>query len=111
MSHPDNNGLAECLHLGEFGISLKDAFVQHCDTVSIADFLVIAGQAAITLSRKHVMDDEKIKTKKDIEFMSKFKFGRTTATECNGSAHLLPNPEDGCAANKRVFVDNLELSW
>ena len=27
MSHSDNSGLPECLHLGEFGISLKDAYV------------------------------------------------------------------------------------
>merc|ERR1719321_1470005 len=63
----------------------------------------------MTLSRKHVTKARPDKA--SIDFKTDFHYGRTTALHCHGSAHILPNPEDGCAANKRVFVDNLQLTW
>lgn len=109
MAHPDNAGLPECLHLGEFGISIKDAYVDHCTTVSVADFLVITAQTVMTISRAHVTNEDS--SAAALDFKPSFKWGRTTSMTCPGSAHLLPNPEDGCAANERVFVNNLGLSW
>lgn len=109
IAHGDNVGLDFCLFLGESGVSLKDAWVHHCTDVSLADFLVIAGETVMTLSRN--LEVAKNRNKKTFDFMDVFKWGRTTSLTCKGSAERLPNPEDGCAANERVFVKNLGLTW
>merc|ERR1719181_900618 len=41
MNHDDNKGLAPCLHSGEHGVALRTAYEEVCETVSLADFLVI----------------------------------------------------------------------
>lgn len=101
MSHADNKGLPECLSEGEHGVSLLQAYEQHCTTVSLADFLVIAAEAIMASSRAQA----------DLDFKPTFRFGRTTSTSCEGAAHLLPNPLDSCGAVERTFVQNMGLSW
>jgi len=40
--------------------------------------------------------------------MNNFKFGRTTLDTCDHSAgSLMPNPEEGCAGLKNIFVDHI----
>jgi len=110
IDHHDNAGLDFCLFKGEMGVSLKDAWVHHCTDISLADFLVIAGEVVMTLSRN--VEVEANPRAKAIDFTDVFKWGRTTATSCvENQGHLLPNPEDGCAANERVFVNNMGLTW
>ena len=58
LTDADNSGLAECLHAGEFGISIADAYEDFCESVSLADFLVIAAEAVMTASREHVTAED-----------------------------------------------------
>lgn len=47
MNNADNKGLAPCLHAGEHGASLLEAYEKTCESVSLADFLVIAAEAVM----------------------------------------------------------------
>jgi len=110
LTDPDNGGLAECLYTGaEFGISIADAYEFFCTEVSLADFIVIAGQAIIEKTRQNVLDAKPKApsiTLKDI-----FKWGRDTATTCPESHGSLPNPEESCGDVEKVFVKNMGLTW
>lgn len=105
----DNAGLAECLHKGDHGISVLTAYQQHCATVSLADFLVIAAEAVMTVSREHVLAGDPSRT--PVDFRGHFRFGRTTALECHWAEGRLPNPERSCTAVNETFVGSLGLSW
>jgi hypothetical protein len=94
----DNAGLASCLQL------LQPAYEFACATVSLADFLVIAGEA--------VMEGT---SGTNIGFQNQFQYGRTTNAGCAWAIGRLPNPEFGCDnvpnSVKTVFVDAMGLSW
>jgi len=105
----DNNGLAECLHEGEFGASVANSYDQFCTQVSLADFIVIAAEAVMGVSRQHVLDEDS--SREAMDFRSKFKYGRTTALNCEFAEGRLPNPEDSCTAVKETFVTSMGLSW
>jgi hypothetical protein len=109
---PDNAGLAACLQL------LQPAYdaafpcgLLTCQKVSLADFLVVAAEAIMEITRA---------TPAPIGFKNNFKFGRTTSQTCTWANGRLPNPENGCLDSplphlgesvKTSFVDSLELSW
>ena len=109
LTDPDNLGLHECLYEGEFGISIADAYEHFCESVSLADFLVIAAEAVMLASRQHVIDGDS--TRSTIDFKSQFKYGRTTAKTCDFAHGRLPNPEKSCSAVKETFVDSMGLTW
>jgi len=110
MNDADNAGLAACLHAGdEHGVSLATAYSQHCIDVSLADFLVIAAEAMMTETRAHVLADNNLAA--PLDFRSKFRFGRSTATTCEFARGRLPNPENSCTDVQRVFVESLGLQW
>lgn len=101
----DNKGLQKCLYEGEFGVSILQAYQEHCTTISLADFIVIAAEAVMMESRKHAAPGP------NIDFKSGFKYGRTTAETCPWALGRLPNPEDGCPANDETFVKRMGLTW
>jgi len=105
----DNAGLAECIHEGEHGYSLDDVYSHYCTTISLADFFVIAAEAVMNVTRQHVLDDDPARS--TIDFRSNFKWGRTTALNCEFAEGRLPNPENSCAAVEATFVDAMGLSW
>jgi len=109
MTHPDNTGLKTCLVDGEHGVSLKKIYEEFCTTVSLADFLVIAAEAVMVVSRAHVLceDDPNAPT---LDFKSQFRFGRRTAKSCVGAANRLPDPEDGCTAVSETFIEHMGLT-
>ena len=109
LTDVDNAGLAACLHEGEFGVSIDTAYQHFCESVSLADFLVIAAEAVMTASRQHVTADDS--SRSAIDFKSAFKFGRTTAKTCEWAHGRLPNPEGSCAAVQESFVDRMGLTW
>ncbi|CAJ1335279.1 unnamed protein product [Effrenium voratum] len=109
LTDPDNLGLKECLYEGEFGISIADAYEHFCESVSLADFVVIAAEAVMAASREHVTAEDS--SRSTIDFKSQFKFGRTTATTCEFAHGRLPNPERSCTAVKETFVDSMGLTW
>jgi len=107
MSDGDNGGLAECLIRGESGQSIQMSYEQFCDSVSLADFLVIAAEAVMDITRKQATDQLV-----GMPFIDNFKFGRETKTPmtCRYEKHRLPNPRLGCEELDRVFVDNMGLN-
>jgi len=109
MSHEDNAGLAACLADGEHGQSLMTSYLIYCKDVSLADFLVIAAEAVMKASRDLVHAENS--RAPHVDFASHFKWGRSTATECEGSAERLPTSTDGCPAVEEVFVSSMGLSW
>jgi len=109
LSDPDNNGLSKCLIEGEFGLSMADAYSQFCGVVSLADFVVIAGEAVMVATRQQGLTDSNSTT--PLTFKSQFKYGRSTATECSFADGRLPNPEGSCKAVESAFVTNMGLSW
>jgi len=50
------------------------------------------------------------KQKKNLDFITHFQWGRTTAEKCEGAAYRLPNSADGCEAVKNVFMDAMGLT-
>jgi len=105
----DNAGLAECIHTGDHGVALADAYVDFCTSISLADYFVIAAEAVMKLSRAHVLADDP--TRAEIDFRSRFKWGRTTAMSCELAEGRLPNPENSCSAVEETFVDSMGLTW
>jgi len=109
MDDPDNAGLPECLFRGEFSgqISINDAYSKFCDRISLADFIVLAGEAVMTMLATPSLQDSWKQGFKD-----NFRYGRTTSFEgCDFSVGLLPAPEDSCNAVERVYVENMDLTW
>jgi len=109
MEDIDNAGLAECLHIGEFGVSMADAYADFCTSISLADFVVVAAEAVMNISRKHVLVEDP--TRSAVDFRSSFKYGRTTALSCSFAHGRLPNPENSCSAVNLTFVQRMGLSW
>jgi hypothetical protein len=112
LHDPDNNGLHECIHGGgdgENGVDLADIYQDYCTTVSLADFFVIAAEAVMNISRQHVLDEDA--SRSPVDFRSQFKWGRTTALNCEFAHGRLPNPENSCSAVETTFVNSMGLSW
>jgi len=109
LKEPDNNGLARCVVNGDFGVSVYDMYKEFCDKISLADFIVMAAEGAMTFTRRIYLKE--FPSRKEISFKDKFLYGRTTAIECDFSTHILPNPEESCSDVQRVFLDNLGLTW
>jgi len=104
---PDNAGLKPCLVNGENGQNLNKAFAAHAASVSLADFLAIAGEAVMAQERrKTIMNGQRLG---DL-FKKQFQWGRKTNHNCASNV-ALPLPSESCAANKKTFIDNLGLTW
>lgn len=110
FSDIDNKGLYECLvGVGEFNQSatVEAAYQHFCDEVSLADFLVVAAEAVMMMTRPDW--DETNKVSPSLNFKPNFKWGRRTALACDPGP--LPNPDESCDAVKTSFVDSLNLTW
>lgn len=105
LHDPDNLGLHQCLYQGEFGVPLHNAYEEHCTEVSLADFLVIAAEKVMQITRQNVPGGSAI------DFKTGFRYGRTTAQQCAWSTHNLPNPDNSCSAVETTFVNRMGLSW
>merc|ERR1719414_198484 len=119
MLEPDNGGLQACLSDGEFGFSLKSLYREFRDTISLADFTVIAAEAVMTITRenavKYTMDqgsnEDPSSSTRNLPFKSLFRYGRDTKIDCKqGFEMILPDPEKGCSEFDRVYIHNLELT-
>lgn len=100
---PDNKGLAECL--AEFQVA--DAYETHCDTVSLADFIVIAAEAAMgRTATSYNPDAEYSNGTLQQALRNQFKSGRTTREQCDNIG-LMPNPEEGCDNVNSIFREHI----
>ena len=104
MVHADNAGLAACLYAGESGVSMAQAYQDHCGDVSLADFLVVAAEAVMSQSRV-------LANLSPVDFKSSFSYGRETATACPDAASRLPDPLRGCTAVSETFLTAMGLDW
>mmetsp|Transcript_45869 Transcript_45869/g.91010 ORF Transcript_45869/g.91010 Transcript_45869/m.91010 type:complete len:439 (-) Transcript_45869:228-1544(-) len=109
MHDPDNLGLHACLYEGEFGVSLLDSYQEFCTRISLADFIVIAAEVVMNLTRCNAL--QVIPGGLPVDFRSRFKYGRTTSLTCPWSRGRLPNPESGCSAVRATFVEAMGLNW
>jgi len=117
LAHPDNKGLEQCLADPYFGASIKQAYQQFCESISLADFLVISAEAVMTVKRNQRVVGGRIrqvdghKDAAELYFMNNFKFGRKTAKSCKGSGDLLPDAErKNCAQVNDTFINAMGLS-
>jgi len=109
MTDPDNAGLPACLNTGEHGISLREVYENFCTEVSMADFLVISAEAVIMSTRAR--HEAALPAAPKLDLKEHFRFGRTTAVECDFAAGRLPNPELGCEAVEQTFMTGMGLDW
>jgi hypothetical protein len=89
-----------------FNKTLHDVYKNFCDTVSLADFMVIAGEAVMGF----LETSNAVNLKQD--FHNGFLYGRTTSATC-ANAVALPNPFHGCSANEVTFLasDAFGMTW
>jgi catalase (peroxidase I) len=107
LDDADNAGLQDCTAV------LAERYRQNnpvrnqpfCSTISLADYLVIAGEASMNLTRTR-------RNLSRVPFRDTFRYGRTTNTACQNVA-ALPNPERGCPALVETFQENGadSLTW
>lgn len=100
----DNEGLGACL----ITANMPTVYADYCEKVSLADFLVIMGEAAMGRTTADYNADDPyasgtyLATLKDA-----FKFGRTSIVECDWNVGFMPNPEDGCTGLENIFIDHI----
>ena len=106
FADPDNKGLLKCLK--KFG--LPDIYRNHCDKVSLADFIVIAGEALMgRTATDYNKDDHFAEGTTAGSYLKSFRYGRKTQETCPEAVGLMPNPENGCPGLYDVFTLNIFL--
>uniref|UniRef100_A0A7S1A9G7 Plant heme peroxidase family profile domain-containing protein n=1 Tax=Noctiluca scintillans TaxID=2966 RepID=A0A7S1A9G7_NOCSC len=108
LSDPINRGLERCLVQGVEGVTLMELYEEHCASVSLADFLVIAAETVMTAARELVLLHSP--HRKPLT-LSPFRFGRTTLEVCEFSRGRLPDPEGDCSDVERVLIGAMGLNW
>jgi hypothetical protein len=102
----DNKGLHECLYKGEFGVSLNDAYKhEHCAKMSLADFLVIAAETVMEITRSNVPGAS------PVNFRSRFRYGRTTSVTCEWATDRLPQPGIKKITAVQQWKGSLSTTW
>jgi hypothetical protein len=100
----DNTGLSACLS----NSGLITVYQNHCTTVSLADFLVIAAEAVMgRTAERYNPNDYYAKGTVADAFFQNFKFGRTAVNTCPNNSGLMPNPENGCDGLSSIFIDHI----
>mmetsp|Transcript_13932 Transcript_13932/g.24383 ORF Transcript_13932/g.24383 Transcript_13932/m.24383 type:complete len:534 (+) Transcript_13932:47-1648(+) len=110
LNDGDNAGLAECLYKGSYDQDLGSAYEKHCSWLSLADFIVIAGEAVMNITRQNLLS-EVDSTRQPLDFRSRFKYGRVTSTTCRNSLGQMPDAERGCNAVEDTMLRTMGLNW
>mmetsp|Transcript_116529 Transcript_116529/g.201311 ORF Transcript_116529/g.201311 Transcript_116529/m.201311 type:complete len:509 (-) Transcript_116529:161-1687(-) len=105
----DNAGLIDCLAGTETMAGLRDAYDDFCSRISLADFIVIGAEAVMNITRQNVLNDQP--NRKQVDFRSKFKYGRVTNSKCESAIGKMPDAERGCDAVQDTMLSNMGLSW
>jgi len=102
---PDNNGLRNCVR-DVYSNTLHDVYKNVCDEVSLADFLVIAGEAVMSFTATKPINLRQ-------RFKDAFLYGRTTKQTCANawSGRFLAQPFYGCSANEAAFAAETEFGF
>jgi len=98
----DNKGLGSCVRRsGVVGV-----YEANCHRVSLADFIVIAAEAAMgrtaTSAKAGANDDYYAKGTLARTFRDNFRAGRETAEACDSNKDRMPDPEDSCLGERGV---------
>jgi len=105
----DNAGLDHCFIGGPTVTGLAKAYEDFCTKISLADFLVIAAEGVMNITRENVLKVDP--HRKALDFRSKFKYGRISQGDCSYSLGLMPDAERGCAAVQDTLMTNLGFTW
>jgi hypothetical protein len=108
-SDPDNAGLSDCFAGGPHVVGLAHVYQDFCNKISFADFIVIAAEGVMNITRENVLNSHP--DRQALDFRSRFKFGRETKAECAYSFVKLPDAEEGCTAVNDSLVTRLGLTW
>jgi len=104
FSTGDNAGLESCL----VNAKIPEAYVKHCEYVSLADFTVIAAEAVMGRTSPTYDPTNSFNEKSLLyTFREHFLAGRETALTCPWSVDRMPDAEKGVHAMKKVFFDNV----
>jgi len=109
FADPSNAGLLSCFNGTANFIGLAQAYSDFCSRMSLADFVVIAAEAVMSITRESVLTADG--ARKQIDFRSQFKFGRVTSERCMSTLDRIPDPAGGCRATQSSLVDGLGLTW
>jgi len=103
FNDPDNAGLEACL----LSTNIQTVYDNHCDAVSLADFVVIASEAAMSRTASS-FDANNAFANGTLEssFRNRFKSGRTTSESCDVTG-LLPSGEAGCTDLESIFINHI----
>jgi hypothetical protein len=87
---------------------LNKVYRQYCQFVSLADFMVIIGEAIMGRTANDYIENDKFNAETHLGVsLRAFQYGRTTALTCDWNVGRMPNPINGCAGLKDVFVDHI----
>jgi len=104
FNDPDNAGLPNCIR--EFDVAT--AYESVCDRVSLADFVVIAGEAVMArTATSYNSKDKNAPGSLAKLYRDQFKHGRKTNLGCNNPVGLMPSPELGCNGLKAIFHEHI----
>jgi len=110
LYHPINAGLAQCIQEG----GLPEIYREFCETISLADFLVIAAEAVMHHARSRLTRSELLHSQPQqsdaFDFQRRFRYGRTTAKSCAVSK-VLPRVSGAGKAMEDCFINRLGLTW
>jgi hypothetical protein len=106
---PDNAGLADCFTGSPRVVGLAEKYEDFCTKISFADFVVIAAESVMNVTRENVLKLHP--DRQAVDFRSKFKFGRETKAKCSDSLGKMPDAEEGCLAVRDTLVTRLGLTW
>lgn len=103
FNDPDNAGLEACLT----ATNIQSVYENHCDVASLADFIVIASEAAMARTATGFDSNNQFAAGSlESKFRNRFKAGRTTAESCDVTG-LLPAAEAGCTDLESVFINHI----
>ena len=112
LEEADNLGLPSCI----LEYDIPTIYSNHSADLSLADFFVIAAEAAMSrAATDYNADDQFAEGTLAQKFRDGFKYGRTTVQTCDWNTERMPNPEYGCNGDeenghdglKQIFVNNI----
>jgi hypothetical protein len=105
LAEADNLGLPSCI----LEYDIPGIYSNHSRRLSLADFFVIAAEAAMArAATDYNADDVFAEGTLAQKFRDGFKYGRTTVQTCDWNTERMPNPEYGCNGDEENGHDGLK---
>lgn len=104
LKDPDNMGLEQCLT----DSGLQTVYDKFCDTVSLADFIVIAAEAVTARTTTNYNSSAEFANGTlEATFRDKFLAGRATTEQCPFINNRMPDAELGCTDLQSIFIEHI----